>query len=646
MLYRTIPLALLICCSVPCHAAPDLYRMSDLGPGIGFAINSQRAVMGRHVDTYEAFVCPDGGQPGYLGLYTDGGDINDSGRVLGYDFYSSFLADSYAWTWLTGAMVRLTDPGYSRGWELNNHDQIVGEFRPDAYNHAFLWSEATGMTDLGTLGGTTSRAYSINDRGEVVGSSTIPGSSTSHMFRWTPDTGMVDLGAYNGIAYDINDSSQIVAYGSTAGGYGGVIYQSGVFQALPLIDGRYITPRRISDTGVVIGYTTSNTPVVWDAQHGGRKINNIIDPATNPGLTVVAVYDINATGDIAGYAYNAADGTYHAVVLRGDDPDRVAPIISGLTVDPASLAPPDGTMRDVALAYTVTDDRDPAPTAHIVSIAASQAGYVDGVDGVVEDSRHVSLRAACDEDDEAGRAYTVTVEASDAAGNRSSATVAVTVPYVAPDRQAPVIAGLSVDPASIWPPTGQMKPVTVSYTVSDDLDPAPTARIASITCSQASYVDGRDGVIVDAHDVSVLAFRDDTDKAGRIYTINVEAQDAAGNIATASATVTVPHNRPKPPKGQGVVAAAAAPARDGSVSIIASVTGPCELHASIVNIGGRRIRDLAPTEVAEAGAATMRWDGRSDRGTRVPAGRYLVTVQSFGQDGTKSAAMAPLQLLR
>src|SRR5258708_37697564 len=60
--------------------------------------------------------------------------------------------------------------------------------------HAFLWTAADGMQDLGTLGGTNSYALGINASGQVVG---MGGRSdgTYDAFRWTSATGMQDLGS-------------------------------------------------------------------------------------------------------------------------------------------------------------------------------------------------------------------------------------------------------------------------------------------------------------------------------------------------------------------------------------------------------------------------------------------------------------------
>src|ERR1019366_7589159 len=96
-------------------------------------------------------------------------------------------------------------------------------FNPiDLYNlvpvHALLWEKGKA-TDLGNLGGQTGQAggniaLDINNLGQVVGNSDLPGDTTFHAFLWTRKTGMQDLGTLSGdvasLSISINDAGAIV----------------------------------------------------------------------------------------------------------------------------------------------------------------------------------------------------------------------------------------------------------------------------------------------------------------------------------------------------------------------------------------------------------------------------------------------------
>ena len=72
------------------------------------------------------------------------------------------------------------------------------------------------MTDLGTLGGSFSIAYSINDIGQVVGRSSNS-DGNSHAFLWE-DGVMSDLGTLGGRSsktLDINETGQAVGLSDT-----------------------------------------------------------------------------------------------------------------------------------------------------------------------------------------------------------------------------------------------------------------------------------------------------------------------------------------------------------------------------------------------------------------------------------------------
>ena len=63
---------------------------------------------------------------------------------------------------------------YSSAFAINERGQVVGDSTTDPNSgetHAFLWQRGT-MTNLGTLGGSFSQALAINERGQVMGKST------------------------------------------------------------------------------------------------------------------------------------------------------------------------------------------------------------------------------------------------------------------------------------------------------------------------------------------------------------------------------------------------------------------------------------------------------------------------------------------
>ena len=106
----------------------------------------------------------------------------------------------------------------SAAYGVNNAGVIVGSAQTSfGPSHAFTLSGGV-MSDLLTLGGSGSVAYAINDAGEVVGYSNIPSPSIQpyHAFIWSSATGMLDMGTLNGsarsIAESINNAGQAVGY--------------------------------------------------------------------------------------------------------------------------------------------------------------------------------------------------------------------------------------------------------------------------------------------------------------------------------------------------------------------------------------------------------------------------------------------------
>jgi probable HAF family extracellular repeat protein len=118
------------------------------------------------------------------------------------------------------------------------------------------------VMDLGTLGGTESFAYDLNDRGEVVGGSQAinPAPGPLYLRRGfrSAQNNMTDLGALapNGEsrAFAINEQGWIAGWASDkAGDFHPALYAEGSWTPIPH-PGIYGEGRGINDLGRVVGY--------------------------------------------------------------------------------------------------------------------------------------------------------------------------------------------------------------------------------------------------------------------------------------------------------------------------------------------------------------------------------------------------------
>lgn len=112
----------------------------------------------------------------------------------------------------------------------------------------------------------------------------------------------------------------------------------------------------------------------------------------------------------------------------------------------------------------------------------------------------------------------------------------------------PPSLSVSVTPSVLFPPNHQMVEITPTITVSDDRDPDPRVDLVSITSNEGDDVRG-DGntsqdILIDGTRIFLRAERSGLEE-GRIYTITWQARDDSGNVSTATATVTVPHDKSK-----------------------------------------------------------------------------------------------------
>jgi probable HAF family extracellular repeat protein len=188
--------------------------------------------------------------------------INERGQIAGWSFTNTTpnpVLDSCSggggtmniptedpFLWENGKMIDLGSLGGTCGqaWAMNNRGQVVGfsDLPGDAGDHAFLWDHTGGMQDLGTLGGDTGGAAAINDEGDIVGGdSRSDGSGGS--FLWSHGV-MTDLGtvgtAAGSVALGINSRRQIVGtlFDNNGNEAGGFLWENGG----PMVDLNALVP--------------------------------------------------------------------------------------------------------------------------------------------------------------------------------------------------------------------------------------------------------------------------------------------------------------------------------------------------------------------------------------------------------------------
>jgi len=211
--------------------------------------------------------------------------------------------------------------------------------------------------------------------------------------------------------------------------------------------------------GLTTSYGNETTPQTMTDTGAGNETISGLDPNTTYHFRAKAAGFGIAYGDDMTFTTTTDDNTPPVVTIT--DPD------DGGYYQTATLPP---------LAYTVTDNLDPSPTVEVSGWSTDEG------------------------------AHTVTVTATDAAGNVGSDSVTYTV-----DNTAPVVTITDPDEGGYYQ-TATLPPL--AYTVTDNLDPSPTVEVSGWSTDEGTH------------------------------TVTVTATDAAGNVGSDSVTYTITPTSP------------------------------------------------------------------------------------------------------
>jgi len=169
------------------------------------------------------------------------------------------------------------------------------------------------VTDLGTLGGPSSKACGLNNRGEVTGNSSVA-AGPEHAFVWR-DGVMTDLGILPGdlssAGWGINNSGQVAGSSSIASTvnkvpFDAVLWDDGEIIPLGTLGGLFGFALAINERGQVTGGARTAAGLLraflWDEDSG------MTDLGTLPGEPESMGRGINNRGQVVGQGTGASFG--------------------------------------------------------------------------------------------------------------------------------------------------------------------------------------------------------------------------------------------------------------------------------------------------------------------------------------------------
>jgi len=283
------------------------YSVNNRGQVVGFALNTIPDPYGSFLMGCSTIACFPTGQQMRAALWQNG-RMQDLGTLGGNDAIAGIVNEAGQ---VAGTSYTNTIPNSTTGWPSQD---------------PFFW-ERGRMVDVGNLGGTFAYADWMNERGQIVGLSTLAGDAISHPFFW--DRGrLTDIGTFGGSygeAHQVNNAGAVIGLAALSGdqAHHAFLWRSGTLTDLGTLGGTLSNAWAINSSGQVVGASFVNSGAthafLWEEGAGMIDLNTLIPPGS--GLYLENATLINDRGQISGDAV-LDSGNSRAYLLTPCDDDQ------------------------------------------------------------------------------------------------------------------------------------------------------------------------------------------------------------------------------------------------------------------------------------------------------------------------------------
>lgn len=263
--------------------------VGDSGSQTGWGINRRGVVVGAAYDhlTNRGFVDDpklgvqlfprlDGGCPWDPFLASTGHAVNDGGLVVGTA--SDCDGAVHMVFFEGGALSSAGKPAgvsSARPADLNNQRWVVGEAHLEKGGSLAFIHDGVGFHLLEGLGGSSTWATALNERGQVVGCGMTTANGDTRAF----------------------------------------LYENGTTTLLPTLHAGTHCANDINRHGNVVGFS-STVPWLYEKHGTVHDITALLTPADRAKWRIVNAVEINDRGEVVATAHELATGEHMAVVLR------------------------------------------------------------------------------------------------------------------------------------------------------------------------------------------------------------------------------------------------------------------------------------------------------------------------------------------